>query len=241
MVRYILRISSKKGGVGKSVIATNLAVAIKRYGYEVLLVDADFSNPSVGTYLGLESISVGVEHVIMNKVKIRQALVTHPASGIKVLPTTIDADESKVNETDLMPMKGELESLKYDFIIVDTRPGLQSLEVLKLYNEVLVVTTPNEVACMSAIKMLMKCREEKVKASLLVNRVRNRNYELSKDEIEEMCEQKICEALPEDETVQISVANRIPVYIQNKNTPFSKEIDKLAQIMVSRVGSVRTP
>ena len=48
---YIIGISSQKGGVGKTTISVNLAVALKTLGYKVLLVDSDTTNPSVGSIL----------------------------------------------------------------------------------------------------------------------------------------------------------------------------------------------
>ncbi len=63
---YIIRVSSTKGGVGKSAIAVNLAVSIEMYGYRTLIVDLDTINPSVGLYLGLANVSIGAEEAMNN-------------------------------------------------------------------------------------------------------------------------------------------------------------------------------
>ena len=56
---YLIRLSSTKGGVGKSVIAVNLAAALQMYGFKTLVVDMDTINPCVGLYLGIQDSSTG--------------------------------------------------------------------------------------------------------------------------------------------------------------------------------------
>lgn len=53
---YVIRVSSTKGGVGKSVIATNLAVAINMYGYNTLLIDKDIANLPLEYIWGLRML-----------------------------------------------------------------------------------------------------------------------------------------------------------------------------------------
>ncbi|MGC8538211.1 MAG: ParA family protein [Candidatus Micrarchaeia archaeon] len=139
---YMLRISSQKGGVGKTTIATNLASAIRLMGYKVLLIDGDFVNPSVGFQLGLEDINVGVRAVFRGRAKIPNAIAVHEPTGLHVLPGEItnrtfsptDAEQNRIAEA--------LHMTSYDFVIVDTSPGYTPEALLKHYDEAIIITSP---------------------------------------------------------------------------------------------------
>jgi MinD superfamily P-loop ATPase len=70
---YIIRMSSQKGGVGKTTIAVNLSTALSVKGYRVLLVDADIYNPCITFYLGLRSPTVGFKDVLLGKSKLEKS------------------------------------------------------------------------------------------------------------------------------------------------------------------------
>ena len=135
----------------------------------------------------------------------------------------------------------ELTKLDYDFVIVDTQPGIPSSEPLRFYDEALLVTLPDEASCISAIKMLGQYKEEKLKSSIVANRVAGKRYELSIREIENLCENKVVSSLPEDEGVRISIAEHIPVYLKSRKSAFSVAIDQLGSVYTSRSGVIRSP
>ena len=79
-VKNIIGISSGKGGVGKSTVAANLAVALAREGYKVGLLDADIFGPSMPKMFGLEN-----EQLYMHEVNGRQLIIPAERYGVKVL------------------------------------------------------------------------------------------------------------------------------------------------------------
>ena len=85
---YSIRVSSQKGGVGKTTVAINLAVALSMHNYRVLLVDADMISPSVGFFMGMESANIGIRDVIDGKADSSQAIIRHNVSGVDVIPGT---------------------------------------------------------------------------------------------------------------------------------------------------------
>ncbi|HID79493.1 MAG TPA: chromosome partitioning protein, partial [Aquificales bacterium] len=76
-VKRILLVGSGKGGVGKSTVATNLAVALKKEGFKVGLLDADIYGPSIPTILGLKNAVVTVND--------DQRILPVEKNGLKVL------------------------------------------------------------------------------------------------------------------------------------------------------------
>ncbi len=237
---YIVRVSSTKGGTGKSVIATNLASAIALYGYDTLIIDTDSVNPSVGIYMGLQDVSMGLGEVLNGKLALERAIVPHPASGARVLPQRIDKN-LVVKKGAIDKFYRQVQKTGYKFVIVDTQPGVQFPDELKWCSEALLVTIPYENACISTIKMMASCGKVGVKPTLLVNRVENKRHELSIREIEEMCEEKVSGVLDEDPNVKVGVSEHVPVYIMNKNSPFSKSIDSIARTMITRTEPIGTP
>lgn len=231
---YIIRISSTKGGVGKSVIAVNLGVALQLYGYRVLVVDIDTINPSIGLYLGLSEVSIGVDEVMQNKSKLERAIIPHGPTGLRVLPGAIERRYTLPSKDRMASLFKTLKGAEYDFIIVDTQPGIPSNEDLSFYDEAIVVALPDEASTISAIKMLKNYGDERLKVSVLANRVTGKAHELSIREIEEMCKSRITGWLSEDSNVGISIAQHIPVYLKRRNSPFSKHISKLSSVYTSR-------
>lgn len=231
---YVIRVSSQKGGVGKSIVAINFATALKTMGFKVLLVDSDFSNPSISVYLGLEDANLGYKEVFLGKVDPIRAIIPHVGTGLSVLPGTISAKQFVPNKSEVERLIPKIRALNYDFIVIDTQPGYLAPEVLRMYDEALVVTTPEMSSLLAAIKLAHVYNREKLKHNLVVNRVRNKKYELSIGEIEEIYESKVRAVLPEDEIVPVSVAQHIAAYTISRSAQFSKKVGTMARLYTGK-------
>ncbi len=231
---YIIRVSSQKGGVGKSIVAINFATALKSLGYKVLLIDSDFSNPSIGVYLGLEDVNLGYKEVFLGKADPVRTIIPHRTTGLSILPGTISAKQFVPNRGEVERLIPKLRKLNYDFIIIDTQPGYLAPELLGLYDEAIIITTPEMSSLLAGIKLAHVYDDKKLKHALVVNRVKNKRYELSMSEIEEIYENRISGVLPEDEIVPLSVADHVPAYTMNKRSQFSKAIMSMARLYSGR-------
>ncbi|MDE1855857.1 MAG: P-loop NTPase [Candidatus Micrarchaeota archaeon] len=240
---YIVRVSSPKGGVGKSVISVNLAIALQQLGFNVLVLDLDLINPCVGLYMGMPDTNIGTLDVLKKPSTLKRAIVPHLQTGVRVLPgrisRTYTMDDWLPTAKSLRTMVSGLSVLGYDFIIVDTQPGIAYPIPLDLYSEALIVTQPHKASCISAVKLLDRYGKAKLKTTLVTNRVRKGSSELSTREIEEMTEEHIAVQLPEDMNVPKSVDEGVPVLLMNKRAPFSKSVLDLADIISSRIGRAR--
>jgi MinD-like ATPase involved in chromosome partitioning or flagellar assembly len=208
------------------------------YGYKTLVVDMDTENPCVGLYLGLQDPTTGTFDAMRSRIDINRVIVPHPQTGLHILPGRISFRGKQPTVAMGNAFFNKLRSSEYKFIVVDTQPGVAFPELMRWYDEALLVALPNEASCISVVKMFKKCGKEGLKASLLVNKIGNRRYELSIREIEAMCENKVVGLLPEDKEVDIGVAVHTPAYLLNSNTPFSMGLEGLAGVYASRIDTV---
>ena len=159
-VRNIIAVASGKGGVGKSTVAVNLALALQELGGAVGLLDADVYGPSAPTMLGLVGQKPKVERVY-GKPKIKPLF----AYGLPVMSTgfVVEPEQAVVLRGPRLSgiIKQFLEECIWpplDYLIIDLPPGtgdvqLSLVQTVSVTGAVLV-TTPQEVALTDAIKAM---------------------------------------------------------------------------------------
>ncbi len=152
-VRHIIGIASGKGGVGKSTVAVNLAVALARLGYKVGLADADVYGPSVPLMTGTEGSVPEAEEITEGKE------VIHPIEkyGVKWMSIGYFAEPGQAliwrGPMACNALKQMILQVRWgvlDFLLIDMPPGTGDIHI-SLVNDIpmegaLIVTTPQPVA-----------------------------------------------------------------------------------------------
>jgi len=146
-IQHRIMVMSGKGGVGKSTVATNLAVALSLDGLDVGLLDADIHGPNIPKMLGIESSQVIGSGQGMIPVEV--------FPNLKVISMAFfigDRDNPVVwrgpmKHTAITQFVGEVEWGNLDFLIVDLPPGtgdepLSVAHVIKEVDGSVIVTTP---------------------------------------------------------------------------------------------------
>jgi ATP-binding protein involved in chromosome partitioning len=155
-IKHKILVGSGKGGVGKSTVAVNLAVALKRRGYRVGLLDADITGPDIPKLLGIEGIPLqsgpnGIEPANADGIKvISMALLLENRDSAVVWrgPMKMAAIKQFISDVNW----GDL-----DFLIVDLPPGtsdepISAVQLIPDISGAIVVTTPQEVALLDSRK-----------------------------------------------------------------------------------------
>ncbi|NJF24631.1 ATP-binding protein [Thermococcus sp. Bubb.Bath] len=163
--RYKIAVLSGKGGVGKSTMAVNLAVALAKRGYRVGLMDADVHGPDVAKMLGIEKVDVLAERTEDGHFEMLppEADFGGKVSPIKVMTLgfIVGEDQPVIWRGPLVTkaiwqLLGDTKWGDLDFFIVDFPPGTGD-EILTVVQSIsldaaLIVTTPQEVALLDTGK-----------------------------------------------------------------------------------------
>ena len=172
-VKNIIGVSSGKGGVGKSTVASNLAVALAKQGYKVGLLDADIFGPSAPKMFGVEDAPV-----YMDEVGGRNLIAPVEQYGVKVLSIgfLVDKDNAVLwrggmASNALKQLIGDANWGDLDYFVIDMPPGtsdihLTLVQTLAITGAV-VVTTPQEVALADARKGISMFQSPQVNVPVL--------------------------------------------------------------------------
>lgn len=234
MEPYMIRISSQKGGVGKTTVAVNLAVALQLKGYKVLIADGDTVNPSIGFHLGIENVNIGMKEFVTGKARLVDVRVVHAPSGLHAIPGVLTQNEYMPTEAMTKKFHDIIKKTDYDFVIIDTAPGFSIENLSRYYDEALLVSTPEMASIANVVRLAVWFDKMHLKHSLVLNKIRNKRYELHQREIEEMYENKIIAKLPDDDIVPMSIEQHIPAYMLNKRASFSKAMNDLVHAYSAR-------
>jgi ATP-binding protein involved in chromosome partitioning len=145
-IRRIIAVSSGKGGVGKSLVATTLALALARKGCKVGLFDLDFTSPSTHIILGARNVQPTEDRgLVPPKVENLEYMSLIYYTGEKAAPLRGADTSNALIEMLAVILWGDL-----DFLIIDTPPGIGDalLDLVRLVPriEFLIVTTPSQLA-----------------------------------------------------------------------------------------------
>ena len=172
-VKNIIAVSSGKGGVGKSTVAANLAIALARLGYSVGLLDTDIFGPSMPKMFNVEdarpyAVKVDGRDLIE---PIEQYGVKLLSIGFFVSPTTATLWRGGMATSALKQLIADADWGELDYFILDTPPGtsdihLTLLQTLAITGAV-IVSTPQQVALADARKGIDMYRNEKVNVPIL--------------------------------------------------------------------------
>src|SRR3989338_6535203 len=200
----LITITSGKGGVGKTTTAINIGAALNAFGKDVIILDANLTTPNVGLHLGAPIVPVSLNHVLLGKAKIADAIYEHE-SGTKIIPSSLSVRElRRINHSKLKEVGKKLRKIA-DYIIFDSAAGLgeEAIAALESGDELIIVTNPEIPAVTDALKT-SKVIEELGKSvkGVIVNRVRGNKTEMPVRNIRDMLELPILGVVPEDKNMQ---------------------------------------
>lgn len=237
----VFLVFSGKGGVGKSIVACNLAIALgMETGARVALVDLDLQFGDIGVLLNLDharSITDLADPSASGDAEYIEEVLARGPEGVKVLLAPISPELADLVTADhLRSVMQELQR-GYDFIVVDTASHLAelNLEAIELATRVIVVTALN-IPAIKDTKLTLKVLESLNVAHdrilLTLNRA-DAHSEFNKEAVENNLRFPIALQIPHDpRTVSTSVNRGAPFVSGNPEAEISRSIRELVSLLV---------
>lgn len=253
-VKNIIAVSSGKGGVGKSTVAANLAVALAKQGYKVGLLDADIFGPSVPKMFQVEDARPYAEQIDG-----RDLIVPVEKYGLKLLSIGffVDPDQATLwrggmASNALKQLIADADWGELDYFILDTPPGTSDIHLTLVQTlgitGAVIVSTPQEVALADARKGINMYTNDKVNVPILglvenmawftpAELPENKYYLFGKEGVKRLSEEMNVPLLGQIPIVQSICEggdNGAPVAL-NENTITGRAFEELAANVVEQV------
>ena len=234
-----ITIFGTKGGVGKSFLAANLAVALMdKNKKRVSLIDTNYQFGDIALMLNLQpkysvyDIIPVIEQLDFNMLD--SFLITH-SSGVRVLPAPLDISRGAGIKTEMTMKILDVLSRMSDYTIVDTSSYFSD-DVLNIFKDTdyLCIISSKDTPSIKNLKIALQILEQlkfpKENIYIILNRADSK-VGITIEEIEETIQRKVDVAIPSDRIVPISVNKGIPVVMGSPKSPVAKSIYKLIKIL----------
>ncbi|MFW6013742.1 MAG: P-loop NTPase [Candidatus Nanoarchaeia archaeon] len=233
MTKFVAVVSAK-GGVGKTTTTINLSSALDWFKRDVIVLDANFTNPDVGIYLGAPFKEKTFHTALKGNHHIKESIYRHP-SGLKIISGNISFKEAvRARRENIVDVIQGLTNLS-EIVLIDSSPGIggDCRAVLKAVDYVLVITTPDVCSVANTIKIINLAKEyNKQILGIVVNKHRGEEYELDTNNIQTMTGQKVIGIIPQDSSVRLSMHNKNPLLITHPEGEASIGFKKLASQLI---------
>jgi pilus assembly protein CpaE len=239
----IITVTSAKGGSGKTVLATNLALVLNRIpDVKVCLVDADLQFGDVCLVLQLEPrfTMVNAAHELHHlDAELLDSLLTEHPTGLKVLAAPLEpAFADDITTAGLMQMLDVLKE-NYDYVIVDTAAMLDELilSLIEKSDDILMLVDmdlPSVKNAKLALETLRLLKFSTANVQLVMNRS-NSKAKLDNKEIEGALKMEISASIPSDAVVAASVNEGRPVVETDPKSRVAKGFESVAELIAGKI------
>ena len=255
-IAKIITITSGKGGVGKTSIAVNLALALHRKGIKVIILDGDFGLSNIEIMLGIRPKYNLAD--LMFRGKDLTDIITEGPEGIGFISGGSGIQElANLSRDQILYLISKLIELDEiaDVIIIDTGAGINDtvMEFVAASSELLLIATPEPTSITDSYALLKALNRRKdydidgPVIKMIANQVRS--YEEGEELYEKLSivvnkfldiQLNFLGAIPKDENVSKAVMSQKPAITQYPNSSFIKEIQGFAGQLYNKENAVET-
>jgi pilus assembly protein CpaE len=240
-------VCSAKGGVGKSVIATNLALALARSGQATTLLDVDMQFGDVAVMLKLKP-AFTLTHALQQGARLDTTfldeLLTTAEFGLRVLPAPFDPTaEGLTRPEDLDPLVDLLLQETSGFVVVDTPPQLNAhtVHLIERADEVVFVTSADLANAKNAklgLEVLRQLGVADGKVHVVMNRAASK-AKLDLAGVEQAIRARLDAYIPSSVVVPESINKGLPVVIGAPKSDVARSLVRLADLLIELAARLR--
>jgi pilus assembly protein CpaE len=242
----VLTVLSTKGGVGKSIVATNLAVSLAQLGKNTVLVDLDLRSGDLGIMLELKPThtiaDAAADSDHLDEDMLRGFFVDHPV-GVHVLLAPAEAEQASIVSAPRLSRILDLLRGMCDVIIVDTPPVIDDCVLTAVdKSDLIYVIATMDVASVKdaryAIQRLRTLGYADGSVRLLLNRADSRVL-LDPVEVERAIGLEISARIPSNRLVPRSVNKGVPVVLEAPRSAVARSLAEIARSVAAEGGASR--
>ncbi|HUT64868.1 MAG TPA: AAA family ATPase [Spirochaetota bacterium] len=156
--RKIIPVASGKGGVGKTVLAVNLALALAGGGKKTVLVDLDLGSSNLHTCLGIKNVNPGVGNLLSDsELDFKDILTETPYRGLRFVPgDVLITGLAGISHSQRKRVARQILKIDADYVIIDLGSGTSTavLDFFLVSNSGIIMTTPQPTAVTNAFAFL---------------------------------------------------------------------------------------
>lgn len=239
--KKVIGIVSPKGGVGKTVTTSNLAVALSTvFNKRILAIDTNLTTASLGFHFNLIYPRVTIYDVLKAGFSIQRAIYKYN-NNLDIIPASIVIEKTDQNfkalEKNVRRIANHYDILlttlidEYDYVLLDAAGGfsVESFATMEVADIIYLVTNPEYPSILATAKAIEYAKLIKVPVGgIILAKVKNERYELSQAEIEESLGMKVLGSIPLDTNVPRAIGRKMPVMVFKPHSAASVAYKKLA-------------
>lgn len=253
----VISVTSGKGGVGKTYVVANLALALCRMKKRVLILDADLGLANMDVMLGLNP-RYTIQHVLKGEKRLEEVIVTAPG-GFRLLPAASGIQElTELDNYERLFLLNELDSIqdRYDVLLIDTAAGISSnvmyFNFAAMEKVVVVTNEPTSLTDAYALIKVLIHKYHQKRFKVLVNSARSaseadriyRNLGLVADQFLGSPSLDYLGWIPYDKMVPAAIRRQQMVLEIYPDTPASRSFPGLAEKLMCKeapcfIGDIR--
>ncbi len=167
----VMAVGGGKGGVGKSMVTSNLAVVLALRSYRTLLVDGDLGAANLHSFLGIEGSRLSLSSYLKGEIDDFRSLVRPSmiVEGLDIVTGARDSlDVADISSESVARLRSALQGMGYDYILLDLGPGTSAnvLDMLFFADNAVILASPDPMAVENTYRYLKALILRRVKASL---------------------------------------------------------------------------
>ena len=232
-----ISVVSLKGGCGKSFFSLNLASALAMSGKQALLIDLNFSSPSIHSFLGVSNPEATINHFLKGFQRAEDIVYQHP-SGMKVIFGDADYGFTMLGSTGKIKDLVTRLSGKFDFIILDTAPSFSEgiKPAIFLSGSAIGVSQPYPYCLGPTLKSLELMKSQGTKAlGLALNQCKKTASEIAGKSLPAYTPLPLLASITYDDSINNSASRGHPLAYLDKKSEISIIFSRLASTISSRI------